>query len=99
MIPLRGEARVIEPWTGTGSHGGGDKVMLDDIFLPSPPADKYLRASDERGGACSMLIGAAANRCFQTGQPVKIADLAGEVGSPDYPAMPKRTDPVPMPKK
>jgi len=41
--------------------------MLDEIFLPSTPADKYLRASDERGGAGSILIGIAANRCFETG--------------------------------
>ena len=52
--------------------------MLDEIFLPSTPADKYKRASDERGGAASILVGIAANRCFQTGQPVKIADLAFE---------------------
>ncbi|MBP8303529.1 MAG: Gfo/Idh/MocA family oxidoreductase [Phycisphaerae bacterium] len=99
VIPLRGAARVIEPWTGTGGHGGGDKVMLDDIFLPAPPADKYLRASDERGGACSILIGAAANRCFQTGQPVRIADLVTGLDRPDYPPMPTHADPVPMPSR
>ena len=66
VIPLRGAAPTIEPWTGDGGHGGGDTVMLDDIFLPNPPADKYLRASDERGGAASMLVGAAANTCFVT---------------------------------
>ena len=99
VIPLRGEARMIEPWTGTGGHGGGDQVMLDDIFLPAAPADKYLRASDERGGACSVLIGAAANRCFQTGQPVRIADLVTGWDRPDYPPMPTRTEPVPMPEK
>jgi len=97
VIPLRGAAETIEPWTGTGGHGGGDEVMLDDVFLPSPPADKYLRGSDERGGACSMLIGAAANRCFQTGQPVKIADLVTGLRAPDYAPMPTHEDPVPMP--
>ena len=97
VIPLRGAAREYEPWTGEGGHGGGDKVMLDDIFLPSPPPDKYLRASDERGGACSILIGAAANRCFQTGQPVKIADLVKGLRRPDYPPMPGHDEPVPMP--
>jgi hypothetical protein len=97
VIPLRGAAIVHEPWTASGSHGGGDAVMLDDIFLPAPPEDKYLRASDERGGACSILIGAAANRCFVTGQPVKITDLVPGLGRPDYPPMPTHQEPVPMP--
>ena len=71
--------------------------MLDDIFLPAPPADKYMRDSDERGGACSILIGAAANRCFETGQTVKIADMVTGLRLPNYPSMPSRNDPVPMP--
>jgi len=37
IIPLRGAPRKIDPWTGTGGHGGGDKVMLDEIFLPDAP--------------------------------------------------------------
>lgn len=97
LIPIRGAAQTIEPWKGEGGHGGGDTVMLDDIFLPSPPADKYMRASDERGGACSILIGASANRCFQTGQPVKISEMVTGLRRPDYPPMPTHTEPVPMP--
>lgn len=99
IIPLRGEARVIEPWTGQGGHGGGDTAMLDDIFLPDPPADQYVRDSDERGGAASILIGVAANRCFATGQPVKVADLVTGLARPDYPPMPGHDGPVPMPPR
>jgi predicted dehydrogenase len=99
IIPLRGAARLQEPWTGEGSHGGGDSVMLDEIFLPAPPQDKYMRASDERAGACSILIGAAANRCFETGQPVRIFDLVPDLQRPDYPPMPTRREPVPMPSR
>jgi predicted dehydrogenase len=97
VIPLRGEPREIETWSGEGAHGGGDAVMLADLFLPNPPADKYLRAADERGGAASCLIGIAADRCFETGQPVKIADLVTGLKKPDYSPMPSRTAPVPMP--
>jgi predicted dehydrogenase len=97
VIPLRAAARNIEPWSGVGGHGGGDKVMLDDIFLPNPPADKYLRAADERAGAASILIGIAANRCFETGAPVAIGDLVKNLGRPDYAPMPSRTGPLPMP--
>jgi predicted dehydrogenase len=97
VIPLRGQPQEIEPWSGEGGHGGGDKLLLDDLFLPDPPADKYLRAADERAGAYSMLIGAAANQCFQTGQAVSIADLVRGLRPPDYPPMPSRTGPLPMP--
>jgi predicted dehydrogenase len=99
LIPLRGAARDIEPWTGTGGHGGGDRVMLDDVFLDNPPADKYLRNADERAGAYSILVGVAANRCFETGRSVKIGDLISGLSSPAYAAMPPRTDPLPMPPR
>jgi predicted dehydrogenase len=97
LIPLRGAPRRIEAWSGTGGHGGGDKVMLDEIFLPDVPADKYLRASNEHAGAASILIGVAANQCFASGQPVKINDLVSGLEQPAYAPMPSRTGPVPMP--
>ncbi len=99
VIPLRGGVRQVEPWSGTGGHGGGDKVMLDDIFLPNPQQDKYLRNADERSGAYSILIGVAANKCFQTGQPVKIGDLVKGLNRPDYAPMPDKTLKIPMPKR
>lgn len=98
IIPMRGQAREIEPWTGVGSHGGGDSAMLDDVFLTDPPADRYERNADERAGACSILIGVAANRCFETGQPVRIADLVTGLGRPDFAPMPSRSAPLPMPR-
>ena len=99
IYPLRGPAYQVDVWTGEGGHGGGDAVMLSELFAPDPKPDKYLRASDQRGGAYSVLIGAAANRCFATGQPVKIADLVQNIGRPDYPAMPSHGDKVPMPPR
>jgi predicted dehydrogenase len=97
VIPLRGQARTLEPWTGAGGHGGGDKVMLDEIFLPDAPADKYLRASSEHAGAASILIGVAANQSFATGQPVVIKQLVTGLDYPAYAPMPSRTGPLPMP--
>ncbi|RYY24500.1 MAG: Gfo/Idh/MocA family oxidoreductase [Sphingomonadales bacterium] len=99
VIPMRGQPRIIEPWTGSGGHGGGDAVMLADIFDPGAKADPLMRAADHRGGAASILVGVAANRCFETGQPVKIADLVTGLDWPDYPKMPNHTDPVPMPRQ
>jgi predicted dehydrogenase len=99
VIPIRGAPRTIEPWTGTGGHGGGDKIMLDEIFLPAPDADKYLRASNEHAGAASILIGVAANECFKTGQPVHIKNLVTGFKPPRYAPMPNHDDPVPMPER
>ena len=99
IYPLRGPAYSAEVWTGVGGHGGGDSVMLGELFGADVKPDKYLRAADQRAGAYSMLIGAAANRAFATGQPVKIADLVHDVGYPDYPAMPTHQDRVPMPPR
>ncbi|MDP3073643.1 MAG: Gfo/Idh/MocA family oxidoreductase [Opitutaceae bacterium] len=98
VIPIRGATREIETWTGTGAHQGGDRKMLEDLFLPSHPADKYLRVADERAGAASALIGMAANRCFVTKQPVEIASLVRGLRSPDYAPMPISDGPVPMPR-
>lgn len=99
VVPLRGQARELTPWAGQGGHDGGDKPMLDDIFQPDMPADKYLRAADERAGACSMLVGVAANRCFETGHSVAIADLVPGLVRPDYAPMPLRDGPLPMPPR
>ena len=71
--------------------------MLEDILLPAPPVDKYLRAADERAGACSILVGIAANESIRTGQQVKIASLMPQLRRPDFAPMPNRAVPLPMP--
>lgn len=96
ILPTRGAPRPVEVWTGVGAHQGGDKVLLEDLFLPSPAPDKYLRAADHRAGAYATLIGMAANQCFKTQRPVAIADLVHGLKAPDYPPMPTRTDPLPL---
>jgi hypothetical protein len=53
--------------------------------------------SDERAGAYSALVGIAANRCFETGKTVRIAELVTGLTPPDRAPMPDRTAPVPMP--
>jgi hypothetical protein len=73
--------------------------MLADLFAATPAPDPLVRAADERGGAHSILVGVAADRCFETGETVRIADLVRGVPAPDYARMPGRTAPVPMPIK
>jgi len=96
IIPLRGKPEEVEPWTGAGGHGGGDAVMLAEVFGRAEP-DRYKRAADERSGLYSILIGAAANRCFGTGQAVQIADLVQGLTPPEVAPMPNRETKIPMP--
>jgi predicted dehydrogenase len=98
IIPLRGKPQVIEPWTGAGGHGGGDNVMLTEVFGTADP-DKYKRAADERAGLYSCLIGASANKSFVSGAAVRIEDLVKGLSPPVVAPMPTRDDPVPMPIK
>ncbi|NRA40120.1 MAG: Gfo/Idh/MocA family oxidoreductase [Planctomycetes bacterium] len=73
--PLWEKPQLIEVETSEGGHGGGDKRLLDDIFLPEPEADPLHRAANHIGGCQSILTGIAANRSFQTGAPVRISSL------------------------
>lgn len=98
IIPLRKAPRLIEPWIAAGTHGGGDAAMFDDLFLPDHPTDKFMRAADHRSGAYAVLIGIAANMCFASGTPVDVRSLVKGLAHPDYPPMPTRTGPVPMPR-
>ncbi|MEJ0058368.1 MAG: Gfo/Idh/MocA family oxidoreductase [Terricaulis sp.] len=99
LVPLRGAPQIITPNLGEGDHGGGDAVLLADLFSPNPPHDPLMRAADHRGGAASILVGIAANECFRTGQPVRIDSLVTGLQRPDLPPMPTHTDRVPMPPR
>ena len=58
-----------------GGHGGGDPVMLDDLFLPGKNPDRFHRAADHIAGVQSILTGVAANKSIASGLPVKIESL------------------------
>ncbi len=94
VYPHFKEPYSVEEWTGEGGHGGGDPLLLDDIFSPNPKPDRYLRAADQRAGACSILTGVAANRSMESGSQVRIADLVQNIGYPDYPPMPSPEAPM-----
>ena len=86
--------REVEIWTAGGGHGGGDEPLVDDVLSETPAADKYLRAADHRAGAWSILTGVAANRSIAENRPVRIDELAADIGMPDYPPMPGGDDPL-----
>jgi predicted dehydrogenase len=90
-------AYEIKVWEAEGGHGGGDILLLQDIFDPQPGTDPYMRAADQRAGAYSILTGIAANQSMATGKCVEIADLVQNIGRPDYPPMPTDREPLPLP--
>ncbi len=98
VFPTWKSAYAVDVWTGEGGHGGGDDVMLDDIFRPGAAGpDRYLRAADQRAGAYSILCGVAANESIRTGKMVRIADLVPGIGDPEDPRMPDPMGPLVMP--
>ncbi|CAM4427834.1 Gfo/Idh/MocA family protein [Paenibacillus tarimensis] len=74
VFPMFGAPYEVEVEEGIGGHGGGDPVLLNDIF-GVPVEDKFNRAADHTDGARSILTGIAANKAIRTGQPVQVADL------------------------
>lgn len=74
--PLHSKPMQIEVTTDEGGHGGGDKRLLDDIFLPkNGQSDPLGRAANHEDGALSILTGIAANQSFATGLPVSVDGL------------------------
>jgi predicted dehydrogenase len=64
----------VEIAEGEGGHGGGDPVLLNDLFgVPTP--DPFNRAASHVDGALSILTGIAANKAIRTGQPVDVDAL------------------------
>ncbi|KAL2192698.1 hypothetical protein P885DRAFT_47056 [Corynascus similis CBS 632.67] len=74
LRPLFEKPREIEIPDGEGSHGGGDKVLLQDLF-GEPKTDEYMRAASHIDGAASILTGIAANKSIATGQVVFVDDI------------------------
>jgi predicted dehydrogenase len=94
VYPHFAQPYSLEEWTGEGGHGGGDPLLLDDIFSSEPKPDKYLRAADHRSGAYSILTGVAANHSMKSGRLVRIDELVQHIGAPDYPPMPSPAEPI-----
>jgi predicted dehydrogenase len=57
-----------------GGHGGGDAILLSDVFV-GPGEDPLERPANWRDGVQSIAVGIAGNRSLATGMPVEVADL------------------------
>jgi len=74
VIPMFGEAYDVDIPEGVGGHGGGDPILLNDIF-GAPEEDPYKRAASHVDGAMSILTGIAGNISMRTGLPVNVDGL------------------------
>jgi predicted dehydrogenase len=74
VFPMFDEPYEVDVTMQAGGHGGGDPVLLNDLF-GIPVADRFNRAASHVDGAMSILTGIAANKSIATGLPVQIDSL------------------------
>ena len=74
VFPMFAEPYKVDIETKAGGHGGGDPVLLNDIF-GVPEHDPFNRAASHVDGAMSILTGIAANKSIASGLPVEIDSL------------------------
>lgn len=75
LRPLFETPREIEVEGGLGGHGGGDPVLLNDLFGDGVGEDRFGRAADHIDGARSILTGIAANKSLKTEGVVFVKDI------------------------
>jgi len=64
---------------GTGGHGGGEAILLADVFR-GPGPDPLGRPAGYLDGLRAVAVGIAANRSMATGQAVQVTDLDLGIG-------------------
>jgi hypothetical protein len=66
----------IEIPDSVGAHGGGDEVLLADLFgEEGAEINKDMRAASHIDGVLSILTDVCANKSIATGQVVKVSDV------------------------
>ena len=68
-----GKRAYIQVPQGDG-HGGGDKLLKDQVFIPNTP-DPLKQSAGVRDGALACLVGIAARKSIATKETVYIKDL------------------------
>ncbi|MBG6084313.1 Gfo/Idh/MocA family protein [Zhihengliuella flava] len=68
------EARELEIINGEGAHGGGDKLLLADIFR-GVGEDPYQRPAGLVDGIQAIAVGICGNESLARGQVVHVADV------------------------
>ena len=75
LVQRHWEQAVEVPIDGAaGGHGGGDALLLSDVFV-GPGDDPLARPADWTDGVQSIAVGIAGNRSLETGLPVRVDEL------------------------
>ena len=76
VLPAGGEEQIILTHFGSGSHGGADNMMRDDIFRAPAEDDPLCHVAPSIEGYYSLAIGDMAVASVKAGRPVAIDELA-----------------------
>ncbi len=77
--PHDGPPREIAVEEGAGSHGGGDTLMLNDLFSVGPEEpDPFLRRADHIDGTYAVLTGICASASILSGETINIDSFVRE---------------------
>ncbi|GMA62012.1 Gfo/Idh/MocA family oxidoreductase [Alicyclobacillus fastidiosus] len=74
VYPQFGAPYLVPFDEGKGGHGGGDPILLNDLF-GEPDEDLFHRAASHIDGAMSILTGISGNISMKTGLPVQVDQL------------------------
>jgi predicted dehydrogenase len=77
-IPLFGSREIIDVVQNSGGHGGGDPLLLEDLFLGSDPLRDYEILAGAADGAYSIAIGEGVWRSVEEKKPISIPGLLQE---------------------
>jgi predicted dehydrogenase len=79
-------AREVEIPRGAGGHGGGDALLLREVFVGGEP-DPLGRAATWKDGVRAVVVGLAGNRSLETGDAVRIGELELGAAARDLPGV------------
>ncbi len=68
--------KTVQVGMGREGHGGGDQRLQDKIFVNPNEKDPLKHGAGLRDGVMSILIGIAARKSIESGNPIRIAELS-----------------------
>lgn len=74
-FPLFGSKEIIHVVQNEGGHGGGDPLLLEDLFLGVDPNRPYDILAGTHAGAYSIAVGEGVWRSVKENQPIRIHEL------------------------
>lgn len=78
-IPMFGGREQLDVVNLGGSHGGGDPLLLDELFIGKDPLNKVNRMADLSDGIEAVLTGVAIYKSAQQGKSISIKEMEKQV--------------------